>query len=59
MEWNVSPGEVRTFAGDVMIHAAALQNVGGYREDLIAGEESELCVRLRAAGWHIWRLPHE
>jgi hypothetical protein len=58
-EWNVPPGEVRSFFGDVMIHAAALEAVGGYRDDLIAGEEPELCVRLRAAGWRIWRLPSE
>ncbi|HUG23786.1 MAG TPA: glycosyltransferase family 2 protein, partial [Albitalea sp.] len=32
---------------------------GGYREGLIAGEEPELCVRLRAAGWKIWRLDAE
>lgn len=59
IEWNVPPGEVRAFAGDTMIRAAALEAVGGYREDLIAGEEPELCVRLRAAGWRIWRLPVE
>jgi len=34
----------------------ALQAVGGYRDSLIAGEEPELCVRLRGAGWKIWRL---
>ena len=34
----------------------ALEAVGGFREDLIAGEEPELCVRLRAKGWRIWRL---
>ena len=34
----------------------ALAAVGGFRDDLIAGEEPELCVRLRAAGWRIWRL---
>ena len=36
-----------------------LRQVGGYRDDLIAGEEPELCVRLRAAGWRIWRLDAE
>ena len=51
--------EARAFGGDVMIRAAALENVGGYRDDLIAGEEPELCIRLRAAGWRIWRLPYE
>jgi GT2 family glycosyltransferase len=59
IEWNVPPGEARAFAGDVMIRATALKEVGAYREDLIAGEEPELCVRLRAAGWLIWRLPSE
>ena len=38
---------------------SALQAVGGYREDLIAGEEPELCVRLRAAGGEIWRIDAE
>jgi hypothetical protein len=42
-----------------MVRAAALHAVGGYRDDLVAGEEPELCVRLRAAGWRIWRLPAE
>jgi hypothetical protein len=42
-----------------MMRADALNAVGGYREDLIAGEEPELCVRLRAAGWRIWRLEFE
>jgi len=59
VEWNVPPGEVRAFFGDAMIRATALEGVGGYRDDLIAGEEPELCVRLRAAGWRIWRLPSE
>ena len=27
--------------------------VDGYRDDLIAGEESELCVRLRKQGWDV------
>lgn len=53
MEWNVPPGEVRSCGGDVMMRAAAWHRVGGYREDLIAGEEPELCIRLRGAGWTI------
>jgi GT2 family glycosyltransferase len=38
---------------------SALDDVGGYNPDLIAGEEPELCVRLRASGWQIWRLEAE
>lgn len=58
-EWNVAPGEVRACGGDVMMRTAALHGVGGYRDDFIAGEEPELCVRLRAAGWSIWRIDEE
>jgi GT2 family glycosyltransferase len=53
MEWNVPPGDVRSCGGDVMMRTEALRRVGGYREDLIAGEEPELCLRLRGAGWKI------
>jgi GT2 family glycosyltransferase len=58
-EWNVPVGEARSCGGDVMMRAAALAAVGGYRDDLIAGEEPELCVRLRASGWSIWRIDQE
>ena len=59
IEWNTPVGEARAFGGDVLIRAQALAAIGGYRDDLIAGEEPELCVRLRGAGWKIWRLEHD
>lgn len=59
MEWDTPAGRSRSCGGDVMIRSKALAEVGGYRDDLIAGEEPELCVRLRAAGWLIWRLDAE
>jgi len=58
-EWNGPTGQVRAFGGDVMVRVNALDAVGGYRDDLIAGEEPELCLRLRTVGWHIWRLGSE
>ncbi|MEH2515752.1 glycosyltransferase involved in cell wall biosynthesis [Bradyrhizobium sp. AZCC 1610] len=58
-EWDRPAGEVRAFAGNVMIRAEALKGVGGYREDVIAGEEEELSVRLRQANWRLWRLTDE
>lgn len=42
-----------------MMRTDALAAVGGYRATLIAGEEPELCVRLRQRGWKIYRLDHE
>jgi hypothetical protein len=56
IEWNTPPGEARAFGGDVLMRSAALRAAGGYRDDLIAGEEPELCVRLRAMGWKVWRI---
>jgi len=53
MEWAVPVGPAKACGGDAMMRAQALREVGGYRDDLIAGEEPELCVRLRARGWNI------
>ena len=58
-EWDIPLGEVLACGGDVMMRVDAFEAAGGYRDDLIAGEEPELCVRLRAAGWKIWRLDQE
>jgi GT2 family glycosyltransferase len=52
-------GEAKACGGDVMVRVDAFQAVNGYRATLIAGEDPELCVRLRAAGWRIWRLDRE
>lgn len=59
LEWRMPPGAVESCGGDVMVRAQALAQVGGYRDDLIAGEEPELCVRLRSRGWQIHALPDE
>lgn len=59
IEWNTPVGQAKSCGGDVLMRADALLAVGGYRASLIAGEEPELCVRLRAAGWRIWRLDQE
>ena len=59
MEWSVPAGPAKACGGDVMLRVAALREVGGYRDDLIAGEEPELCVRLRAKGWAVHVLDAE
>jgi GT2 family glycosyltransferase len=42
-----------------MMRASAFEGAQGFRIGLIAGEEPELCVRLRMQGWKIWRLDRE
>lgn len=53
-EWNVPLGEVGACGGDAFLRVAALREVGGYDSTLIAGEEPEMCLRLRQRGWRIW-----
>jgi GT2 family glycosyltransferase len=55
-EWDRPAGDVRACGGIAMMRVDAVAAVGGFREDLIAGEEPELCLRLRHKGWRIWRL---
>ncbi len=59
LEWDSPTGEVRACGGDVLMRSEAIEAVGRYNPALIAGEEPELCVRLRQAGWRIWRLDTE
>jgi len=59
LEWDTPVGATKACGGDVLMRSSAFQEVGGFREDLIAGEEPELCVRLRNNGWLIWRLDLE
>jgi GT2 family glycosyltransferase len=54
--WEFPLGEVTACGGDAVCRVAAIQQVKGYRPDLICGEEPEMCVRLRQAGWRIWHL---
>jgi GT2 family glycosyltransferase len=58
-EWDTPVGRARSCGGDALMRMDALDAVGGYNPALIAGEEPELCVRLRAQGWQIWRLNAE
>jgi len=58
-EWDTPVGEAKACGGDALIRMAALDAVGGYDPALIAGEEPEMCVRLRARGWRIRRLDAE
>lgn len=58
-EWDTPVGEAFACGGDALMRREALDQIGGYNPALIAGEEPEMCVRLRAKGWQIWRLDAE
>ncbi|MCD6078525.1 MAG: glycosyl transferase family protein [Ramlibacter sp.] len=59
LEWDAPAGDAKACGGNALMRLSAFQEAGGFREDLIAGEEPELCVRLRAEGWRIHRLAVE
>ena len=59
LEWDTPIGKAKACGGDALMRVTAFQQVGGFNPDLIAGEEPELCLRLRAKGWEIWRLDHD
>ncbi|MGB8932624.1 MAG: glycosyltransferase family 2 protein [Anaeromyxobacteraceae bacterium] len=59
LEWDVPAGEARSCGGNAMMRGSAFREAGGFDPALVAGEEPELCVRLRGAGWRILRLPAE
>jgi GT2 family glycosyltransferase len=59
IEWDTPIGEASACGGDALVRIKAFDAVGGFCAKLIAGEEPELCVRLREVGWKIWRLDAE
>lgn len=56
IEWNTPVGEAEACGGDSLMRATAFEAVGGFNGAMIAGEEPELCSRLRARGGRIWRI---
>ncbi len=59
LEWDTPVGEAKACGGDAMMRLSAFVQVEGYNSNIIAGEEPELCVRLRQQNWKIWRLDVE
>lgn len=59
LEWRAPIGKVMACGGDAMMRREAFDAVGGFNETIVAGEEPELCFRLRRRGWTIWRLEAE
>lgn len=59
LEWNSEVGEATACGGDSLMRVSAFVEVNGFNPEVIAGEEPELCLRLRREGWSIWRLDEE
>jgi GT2 family glycosyltransferase len=59
LEWDTPIGEAVACGGDAMMRAEAFEVVGGFDPTAAAGEEPELCQRLRRQGWSVWRIDAE
>ena len=59
LEWDTPIGFARSCGGDAMFRRSVFEQVGGYRDSMIAGEEPELCVRIRGEGWSVVRIDRE
>jgi cellulose synthase/poly-beta-1,6-N-acetylglucosamine synthase-like glycosyltransferase len=58
-EWNAPIGESSGCGGDALFRVAALRQVEFYNAAMIAGEDTELSMRLRKRGWRIRRIDEE
>lgn len=56
LEWQREPGTIRACGGNFMARVEAFRAVGGFRADVMAAEDDELCLRLRRAGFDIQAL---
>lgn len=59
IEWNTPIGSADACGGDALMRTGPLVEVGGYNAELIAGEEPDLCLRLRQRGHGILRIDAE
>ena len=56
LDWVYAPGPSEFCGGDVLMRRAVLESSGGFDASLIAGEEPELCARLRGLGYVILHI---
>jgi glycosyltransferase involved in cell wall biosynthesis len=56
LDWIFPPGFSDSCGGDALMRRAALEAVDGYDPTLIAGEEPEMCRRMRARGYRILHI---
>ena len=56
LDWIYPPGITDFCGGDALVRRDVLGRVGGYDESLIAGEEPEMCRRIRECGYKILHI---
>ena len=55
-EWDTPIGPAAACGGDSLVRLSILNQIDGFDPALMAGEEPEMCSRIRALGHQVWRL---
>lgn len=58
LDWIYPAGITEFFGGNVLVRRSVLEATQGFNETLIAGEEPELCRRIRGLGFQILHIDH-
>ncbi|MDD3935999.1 glycosyltransferase family 2 protein [Rhodoferax sp.] len=56
LEWNTPVGECDSCGGDALFSVRAYVQAGGFDDTVLAGEEPELCSRIRRQGFQVLRI---
>ena len=56
LDWNAPAGDTDFCGGDSVMRRDVLERANGFNPDLIAGEEPDLCRRMRAMGYRILHI---
>ena len=59
LEWRRSPGPIEATGGIFMARAGAFSEAGGFDGSVPAGEEADLCMRIRGRGFEVRHLDAE
>lgn len=59
VEWHRPAGQIKACGGDMMVRAAAFDDVAGFDPTVIAAEDDEFCQRLAKTGWTLLRIPED
>lgn len=61
LEWKSSAGDIENFGalgGIFMVRDGVFRQLGGFNREVIAGEDSELGVRMSLAGFRVTKIDH-
>jgi len=56
IDWEKNIGETHHFGAEVLIKKSVLDDVGGYDDELISGQNGDISFRIKEKGYHILRI---